>query len=177
MPPKIYLKLLNKILLTQETKLDIINLFCEGRIIMAKITSESISGINDVNKLLDFLSLNMFEEENNDIMEDDNIPEFIKNVMYIILFETDYEMEGLWTIYSNHNNNFDNFIKSFYETGNNGIANCIKEIIGLYNIKNRNIERENELNELENRLRGIIEEKVFWNTIIEYIKFNIELGL
>jgi hypothetical protein len=136
---------------------------------MAKITSESISGINGVNELLDFLSLNMFEEENNDIMENDNIPEYIKNVMWIILFETDYEMEGLWTTYNNHNNNFNKFIKSFYETGNNGIANCIKEIIGLYDIKNKNTEMENELDELENRLREIIEEKEFWNTIIEYI--------
>jgi hypothetical protein len=36
---------------------------------------------------------------------------------------------------------------------------------------------ENELDELENRLREIIEEKEFWNTIIEYIKFNKDLGL
>ncbi|MDR0558539.1 MAG: hypothetical protein LBG92_00025 [Prevotellaceae bacterium] len=149
---------------------------------MAKITNEKVLEINNQMKILDFLALNMFKEENNGVMEDNNIQEYIKIVINIIRFETDYEMDGLWTAYDNYNNNFEIFIKSFKETGNNEIANYLEKIIELYNLNKSKIENdiafeeETILDELEIKLREIIEEKDFWGNVSEYIvnKINKE---
>ena len=147
---------------------------------MAKITNETFDEINDIQKFMDFLSLNMYEEENTGILLNNCIDEYIKNVINIIDFETNYEMEGLYTTYDNYNsanqNNIENIIKSFMETGNNDTANLLKKIIEIYKlneskiINNEPFEQEILCNELEKELGEIIEEKKFWNVVIDYIK-------
>jgi secreted Zn-dependent insulinase-like peptidase len=89
-------------------------------------------------------------------------------------------MEGLYTTYDNYNstnrNNIENIIKSFNETGNNNIAELIKKIIEIYKlnetkiINNETFEQEKLCNRLEKELKEIIEEKKFWNVVIDYIK-------
>ncbi|MDR2027631.1 MAG: hypothetical protein LBQ01_08770 [Prevotellaceae bacterium] len=147
---------------------------------MAKITNETFFEINDTKKFLDFLSLNMYEEENSNILLDNSIDEYIKDVINIIDFETNYEMEGLWTTYDNYNstnqNNIENIIKSFNKTENTDIANLIDKIIEIYKsneIKmenNKSLEQEPLCDELEKELRKIIEEKEYWNNVMEYIE-------
>jgi hypothetical protein len=110
---------------------------------MAKITNETFAEINDTQKFLDFLSINMYEDENSDILLNNCIDEYIKNILNIIDFETNYEMEGLYTTYDNYNstnrNNIENIIKSFNETGNNNIAELMKKIIKIYKLNETKI--------------------------------------
>jgi hypothetical protein len=147
---------------------------------MAKITNATFSEINDTKEFLDFLSLNMYEKENDNILLNNSIDEYIKNTLNIIDFETNYEMDGLFTTYDNYNstkqNNIENIVKSFNKTNNSIMANLIEKIIEIYKsneIKIRNGESfEDEIlcDKLEKELRQIIEEKEYWNNVIEYIE-------
>ena len=121
----------------------------------------------------------MYEEENNNILLNNNIDEYIKNTISIIDFETNYEMEGLWTSYDHYNstnqNSMENIIKSFQQTGNDDIANLLKKIIEIYTLNEMKIrnslsfEQSALCDELENELGERIEEKEFWNNVIDYI--------
>jgi hypothetical protein len=136
---------------------------------MAKITNETISKIKNPNELLDFLSLNIYEEENCDVRENNEIPEYIKNIIYIIDFETEYEMEGiLFTETDNIYYKMDKIIESFDETGNKEIANYIKEIMRIKKVDNNDDKKE----ELENKIETIILEKEFWGNVVKYIELN-----
>ena len=146
---------------------------------MAKITNEIIYETNDIYGLLDFLCLNMYEEENQNIMEDNIIPKYIRNVLYILEFETVFEMEGLYIdtyLLNGEEYKIDRYIEAFKDTGNNEMAEYINECRKLF------IEigesdywfyfEEIEWEELENKIGEIIDDKKFWNNVIKYIEEN-----
>ena len=145
---------------------------------MAIISNENILKINSVQEILDFLASNMYSEENKHILKDNSINEYIKNVINIIDFETNYEMEGLWTTYNNYNRDLNHFIKSFKNSGNFEIANLLDKILKLYKLHfkqinaNESFDQEKYLNEIEMDLRKIIDEKEYWYKVIEYIEKN-----
>jgi hypothetical protein len=123
---------------------------------MAKISTENISKINDANDLIDYLALNIYEEENHNIRKNKTIPEYIKS---IIDFETEYEMEGIsFTSIDNDDiyDEMDKIIYNFKQTGNTEIAKYIKE-----NIELKKHEDNDEESELDKKIENIVLEKIW----------------
>jgi hypothetical protein len=135
---------------------------------MAKIAMEGISEISNANDLIDYLALNIYNEENYGIREAKNIPEYIKNVINIIDFETEYEMEGITFTSLDNYSIYNKIIYSFEQTGNNEIAKYIKE-----NIELKKHEYNDDDTELDKKIRSIISEKAFWENVMKYVEKNI----
>jgi len=137
---------------------------------MAKITNERVYEINDPQDLLLFLTENMFREENSGIMESNDIPKYIRNVLYIIEFETDCLMQGVYIdnyLTNGEDYKIGRYTEAFECTGNSKIAEYIESYAKAF------LELEEaELDELYNKIMAIIEGGEFWNSVIEYIKTN-----
>jgi len=150
---------------------------------VAKITNKTISEIKNVQEMLDFLEINMYEDENIGILDNNNLYEYIKVSLQILDFQTNYEMDGILTLYSDYNFHIAHIVESFEKTNNGEIANLLKKIVGLYeiNIKGKEnaagFKQEEILGELEKKLMEMLDEKKYWKNVEEYIKENKEKTL
>lgn len=80
-------------------------------------------------ELIDFIAMNRYEAENQDILTNGilkTLPSFVQDVIFIIDFETEFEMQGLFTLLENTTGNYLTEIsKSFYNTKNIDISTLI----------------------------------------------------
>ena len=143
--------------------------------IMAKITSKAISSIKNKEELIEFLALNIFEKENAGALEDSDIPDFIKNVICIIQFETEIEMQGDFQNYYFSGYNCERFVNAFKQTGNNELANYIGNFIELYKLYETDLtdDFETKSEPLAKEIGRIIDEKIFWGNVEKYIEVNM----
>jgi hypothetical protein len=149
---------------------------------MAKITNEAISAINTPDELTVFLAVNLFEDENAGVLEENDIPEYIKNSMCIIQFETEIEMNGDFQNYYYSGYNCEKFANAFEETGNKELADYIRQYIEFYKLYEAELQNsvfdefEKKSAPVANEIQRIINEKMFWGNVHKYIQKNrIEL--
>ncbi|XZF15632.1 hypothetical protein ACTHGU_05805 [Chitinophagaceae bacterium MMS25-I14] len=169
---------------------------------MATINVDTISKITDCDELIDFIGINRYKPENNNLLESDNfnlLPDYAKYVIYIFDFETEYEMQGIFTTIENLvGHYFSEIAVSFEKTNNLEIANYIKDILttltnfGLtpdkirhewtnqnnqYNIiqssfmDNQNLVQK--INCIDENLQPLILEKGFWNNVTKFLKIHL----
>ncbi|MCW3169650.1 hypothetical protein OMO38_14075 [Chryseobacterium sp. 09-1422] len=99
---------------------------------MAKIDKNSVLNYRNSDELIDFIAMNRYEAENQDILTNGilkTLPSFVQDVIFIIDFETEFEMQGLFTLLENTTGNYLTKIsKSFYNTKNIDISTLISEL-------------------------------------------------
>jgi len=165
---------------------------------MAIINNDSISKFNDADELINFLVLNRYEPENRDILETNKfelLPDYIRYVILIADFDTEYEMQGIFTTIENSIGHYLSDIAfSFTQTGNNEIAKYIIDILkalsdynlspdklrnakaGKYKefdiVKGNSLDNEeliNRIDEIDSKLGPLIYEKTHWDHIINFV--------
>lgn len=137
---------------------------------MAKINREKISAYQNTNELIDFIALNRYEPENQDILEKeifDTLPDYVQDIILILDFETEFEMQGLFTLTENSTGKYLTEIsQSFKNTNNLEIASLItRTILVLSGNPKNNKEIEERLEEIEEQLSFYISEKDFWENV------------
>ena len=137
---------------------------------MAKIDKNSVLNYRNSDELIDFIAMNRYEAENQDILTNGilkTLPSFVQDVIFIIDFETEFEMQGLFTLLENTTGNYLTEIsKSFYNTKNIEISTLISEL---------NIQmQEDQIEQIEKQITKHILEKEFWKNVSETINENIK---
>jgi len=137
---------------------------------MAKINKNSVLNYHNSDELIDFIAMNRYEAENQDILTNGilkTLPSFVQDVIFIIDFETEFEMQGLFTLLENTTGNYLTEIsKSFYNTKNIEISTLISEL---------NIQmQEDQIEQIEKQITKHILEKEFWKNVSETINENIK---
>ncbi len=137
---------------------------------MAKINKNSVLNYHNSDELIDFIAMNRYEAENQDILTNGilkTLPSFVQDVIFIIDFETEFEMHGLFTLLENTTGNYLTEIsKSFYNTKNIEISTLISEL---------NIQmQEDQIEQIEKQITKHILEKEFWKNVSETINENIK---
>jgi hypothetical protein len=137
---------------------------------MAKIDKNSVLNYRNSDELIDFIAMNRYEAENQYILTNGilkTLPSFVQDVIFIIDFETEFEMQGLFTLLENTTGNYLTEIsKSFYNTKNIEISTLISEL---------NIQmQEDQIEQIEKQITKHILEKEFWKNVSETINENIK---
>ncbi|MDR2920148.1 MAG: DUF4375 domain-containing protein [Tannerella sp.] len=156
-----------------------------------KIEKTDIAKIKDAEELIEYVAINRYDSfENLESDEFQQLPEWIKDIVFILDFETEYEMQGLPTYLVNSTGHYlPETIQSFKRTDNNDIADILVELqdtlasVDLSPDILRNSEDDlnledypeigEKVDEIDDRLREFIEEKEFWNKVTEYVQRKI----
>ena len=153
-----------------------------------KIDRQNIAQITNVEEMIEFLARNRYEEIN-DLESDEfqQLPEWVKDFVFILDFETEYEMQGLYTYLVNSTGHYlPNVILSFERSENSEIANLLTELqdtltsVGLSPDILRSSEKDlsiddfpeifEKLDDIDNNLTIFIEKKKFWDNITIYMQ-------
>lgn len=139
---------------------------------MAKISNDTISGIKDSDELIGFIALYRYEPENSDLLEKENfgsLPELVRHIILILDFETEYEMQGLFTLLDNTTGSFLPLIaESFEKTDNKEIAENIKAILSILSDSSSDSKSmEDRLMPIDKKLSELINDKGYWTNIIK----------
>lgn len=130
-----------------------------------RISNETIKGFN-TDELIDFIADHRYLPDNVDLIGSDDfisLPTHIKDFIFILDFETEYEMNGIWTLLSNTIGNYiEEIVDSFNRTNNWEIASIIDQL--AYS------ENEDKFDQLNEKLTTIILEKEFWNGVFSTIE-------
>jgi hypothetical protein len=93
-----------------------------------RISPESIEGLT-ADELINFVASNCYEPENYGLLESSDfarLPDYVKHLILILQFETEYEMQGIITLLQNSSGQYlYQTIDSFAQTGNNEIARWV----------------------------------------------------
>ena len=158
------------------------------------IDKTNIAKIKNAEELIEFIAMNRYESfETLESEEFKQLPEWIKDIIFILDFETEYEMQGLFTYLENSTGHYlPETIQSFKRTDNNDIADILIELkdllahVGLSpdiirNSEHLSFDNFPEITEtignIEDRLRNLIEEKEFWHNVTESVQRGITSGL
>ena len=163
-----------------------------------RISPENIEGLT-ADELIDFVATHRYKPENHDLFESqdfERLPDYVQHLIFILEFETEYEMQGILTLLQNSSRQYlHQTIDSFSQTDNTEIAQCLAQIAQAltgggvtvsemrksYAVVNQydvvptgNIADNDELSErilrLDEQLRPLIEEKGYWQNVEENIK-------
>jgi len=157
-----------------------------------KIDRANIAKIENADELIDFIAINRYAESTEFLTSKEfrQLSEWIKDIIFILDFETEYEMQGLPAYLVNSTGRYlPETIQSFKRSNNNNIADLLIELqdtlasVGLSPDILRNPENNLSLedypeisekfDEIDNKLRGFIEEKEFWKNVTEYVQEKI----
>jgi len=157
-----------------------------------KIDKTNTAKIENADELIDFIAINRYAESTEFLTSKEfrQLSEWIKDIIFILDFETEYEMQGLPAYLVNSTGRYlPETIQSFKRSNNNNIADLLIELqdtlasVGLSPDILRNPENNLSLedypeisekfDEIDNKLRGFIEEKEFWKNVTEYVQEKI----
>ena len=158
-----------------------------------KIDKQNIARITNIEEMIEFLTMNRYEEINDlESNEFQQLPEWVKDFVFILDFETEYEMQGLYTYLVNSTGHYlPNVILSFKRSKNSEIANLLTELqdilfsVGLSPDILRSSENElsiddfpeivEKLDDIDNNLTTYIEEKKFWDNVTVYMQREMNI--
>lgn len=153
-----------------------------------KIDKESLTKIKDAEELIEFISINRYDSfETLESEEFRQLPQWVKDTVFILDFETEYEMQGLYTYLENSTGHYlPEVIESFKRSDNTAISDILAELknalekIGLSPDLIRNSEKDLScdkypqiseiIDETDSRLSSFIEEKEFWAKVTAYVQ-------
>ena len=159
-----------------------------------KFDKTTIAKILDAEELIEFIALNRYRSlKSLESEEFRQFPEWVKDIIFILDFETEYEMQGLLTFLVNSTGHYlPEIIHSFKRSNNNSIADLLMELqntlssVGLSPDILRNSkdnlsldeypEVSEKIKEIDDELRGFIEEKEFWGNVTVYVQRKIDSG-
>lgn len=156
-----------------------------------RIDKTDIAKIKDAEELIEYVAMNRYDSFEN--LESDEfrlLPEWVKDIIFILDFETEYEMQGLATFLVNSTGHYlPETIQSFKRSENTDIADILIELqdtlasVDLSPDTLRNPESNlsledypkigEKIDEIDDRLREFIEEKEFWSNATKYVKREI----
>jgi hypothetical protein len=141
---------------------------------MTVISKEMITNIQSSEELIDLIGKNIYQKENYNLIDNEvfiELPTYAQNVILILDFETEYEMEGIYTLINNSiGKSLEKIASSFEQTNNPQIAFCIKEIHLLsekYGLENQEILAK--ISNLDSILAELINNKDFWGNVRIYL--------
>lgn len=158
---------------------------------MSVITSTSLNRFKDSDNIIEFISSNRYNPENENLLESEEfnaLPDYAKFVIFILDFETEYEMQGILTTIENSVGQYlPQIAESFNNTQNIEIASLIYKIIAVLNrfsvpLKNDTKHYDNissdifgneefieNINKIDEKLEPLILEKEFWCNVVIFI--------
>ena len=154
-----------------------------------KIDKTNIAKIENADELIDFIAINRYDENPEFLTSEEfrQLPEWIKDIIFILDFETEYEMQGLPTYLVNSTGHYlQETIQSFKRSNNNDIADlliALQDTLASVSLtpdilrnpeNNLSLESYPEIgekfDEIDSRLREFIEGKEFWSNVTEYVQ-------
>ena len=104
---------------------------------MAKIDKETLSLFRDADDLVGYIALHRYEPENANLHESEHfreLPQYMSDIIYILDFETLFDIEGLFTFIENTPGKYlPETIDSFERTGNGELAGHLRKVQELMN--------------------------------------------
>ncbi|MBD0297726.1 MAG: hypothetical protein ICV84_21465 [Flavisolibacter sp.] len=163
-----------------------------------RISPENIVGLA-ADELIDFVATQCYKPDNHDLLESQDfalLPDYVRHMIFILRFETEYEMEGIFTLLQNSTGQYlPQTIDSFSQTDNIEIAECLTQIMVLLTSRELSVfemrKRQEAGNEfdviptgdvaddevltdeiarVDEQLRPLIEGKGFWQNVERKIK-------
>lgn len=163
-----------------------------------RISNENIKGLNS-EELIKFVAAHRYNSDNTGLTESLDfhlLPVYIKHLIHILDFETEYEMQGLLTMLQNNIVQYlPQITESFNQTDNPQIAYLLTHIAHLlakhgisvqdlqtktegiqeFNVFRADMIAKNEqlmieICQIDERLQTLIEEKAYWKNIEKIIK-------
>lgn len=169
---------------------------------MAKINSETILQIEDSNQLIDFITKNINLPENFDILRKEIfelLPDYAQYIILIFEFDTEYNMQGIFTILENSIGHYLMEIAiSFDKTNNVKISLQIKELLktlidhnltpdiisnGWINNNSQydillsssiNDELTKKIYQINEKLSSIIIKEGYWDNVIKFVENELK---
>jgi len=159
-----------------------------------KFDKTTIAKILDAKDLIEFIAVNRYRSlQSLESEEFRQFPEWVKDIIFILDFETEYEMQGLLTFLVNSTGHYlPEIMQSFKRSNNNNIADLLKKLqdtlssVGLSPDILRNSEDNlsledypeiiEKIKDIDDKLRGFIEEKEFWGNVTVYVQRKIDSG-
>ncbi len=105
------------------------------RLLLMRISTENIQGLT-AQELIDFVAAQRYDSTNTDLLESEDfqlLPASVRHLIFILDFETEYEMQGILTLLQNSLGKYlPQIIDSFHQTGNTEIALCLSAIADAF---------------------------------------------
>jgi hypothetical protein len=100
---------------------------------MALLTAHVLSQLADAQTLLDFIARHLYAPENAALLLSPtfaSLPDYAQYVIWILDFETEYEMQGLYTLLENSlGQQLPAIARSFEQTQNAEMARCLQQLV------------------------------------------------
>jgi hypothetical protein len=102
---------------------------------MALLTAHTLAQLPDAPALLDFIARQRYAPENEALLHSPTfalLPDYAQDVIWILDFETEYEMQGLPTLLENSlGQQLPAIARSFEHTQNQAIARCLQQLVAI----------------------------------------------
>jgi hypothetical protein len=102
---------------------------------MALLTAHALAQLPDAPALLDFIARHRYAPENEALLHSPTfalLPDYAQAVIWILDFETEYEMQGLGTLLANSlGQQLPAIARSFEQTQNADIARCLQQLVAV----------------------------------------------
>jgi hypothetical protein len=164
---------------------------------MARITARVLSQLPDAPALLDFIARHRYKPENAALLDSPTfafLPDYAQYVIWILDFETEYEMQGLLTLLENAlGQHLPAIARSFEQTHNAAIAQCLQQLVAVLAAANSQLAAElgnaspaippglrnnnlllTHLERIDDCLRPLILAKEYWDKAVAFVQFRLE---
>lgn len=163
---------------------------------MASLTAHVLSQLPDAQALLDFIARHRYEPENAALLHPPTfalLPDYAQYVIWILDFETEYEMQGLFTLLENAlGQHLPAIALSFEQTHNEEIAGCLQQLIAILAAASGQLAAEKghapysvptdfsnneallpQLDSLDDRLRPLVGAKEYWDNVLAFVQLRL----
>jgi hypothetical protein len=163
---------------------------------MASLTARALSQLPDAQALLDFIACHRYKPENATLLHPSTfalLPNYAQYAILILDFETEYEMQGLFTLLKNAlGQHLPAIAVSFEQTQNEEIARCLQQLIAVLAAASGQPAAEEgrvlhsgprefsnnkpllqQLDSLDARLRPLILAKDYWDNVLAFVQLRL----
>jgi hypothetical protein len=163
---------------------------------MASLTARVLSQLPDAPALLDFVARHRYAPENVALLYSPTfalLPDYVQYVIWILDFETEYEMQGLSTLLENAlGQHLPAIALSFEQTHNEEIARCLQQLIALVAADRGQLAADKgqaprfvptgfstnkallqHLDSLEDHLRPLMVAKEYWDNVLAFVQLRL----
>lgn len=163
---------------------------------MALLTAHVLSQLPDAPALLDFIARHRYAPENATLLRSPTfalLPEYAQYAIWILDFETAYEMEGLFTLLENSlGQQLPAIARSFEQTQNEELARCLQQLVTVLAAASGQLAPEkgqacrsaptgfstdqallSQLDSLDEQLRPLVLAKDYWENVQAFVQLRL----
>lgn len=154
---------------------------------MARITAPVLAQLPDGPALLDFIGRYRYTPENAALLHPPTfalLPDYAQHVILMLDFETEYEMQGLYTLLENAlSQQLPAIAHSFKQTKNEEIATCLQQVLTIQAAARAQPTAEAtewrmpntllQLDQVDEHLRPLILAKAYWDNVLAFIELRL----